>query len=342
MSAMKQIKQTNLSARLGLGLGFLAVLLLVPALVPAQTAAKPKAKSTAPAAASQRKFDTAKAAGDALVAAAGSYDLAALKEILGVDGADLLVTKDPVQDKNQLEAFAAKAKEKSEIVVDKKNPNLAILSLGDQDWPMPIPIVRQSGKWRFDSKAGRKEVLYRRIGGNELGAIEACRNYVDAQHEYSLAKHDGSSLNQYAQKVISTEGKQDGLVWRNADGTFGGPLGEELGRAIAEGYSKKSDPYHGYYFKILKGQGAAAPLGQVDFVVKGVMIGGFALAAAPSDYRVTGVMTFIVSHDGVVYQKDLGPTTLETFQKMERYNPDKTWKRVEETAPAAQASLETR
>jgi hypothetical protein len=319
------------------GLGLLALMLvLVPALAPAQAAAKPKAKSTVPAAASQRKFDTPKAAADALVTAAAHYDLAALKEILGVDGADLLVTKDPVQDKNQLEAFAAKAREKNEIVLDKKNPNLATLSIGDQDWPMPIPIVRRSGKWLFDAKAGRKEVLFRRIGGNELDAIDACRNYVDAQHEYSFHKHDGSSLNQYAQKVISTEGKQDGLVWRNADGTFGGPLGEELGRAIAEGYSKKSEPFHGYYFKILKGQGPAAPFGQVDFVVKGAMIGGFALAAAPSDYRVTGVMTFIVSQDGVVYQKDLGPKTPEIFQKMELYNPDKTWTPVGDTAAGDQ------
>jgi hypothetical protein len=203
---------------------------------------------------------------------------------------------------------------------------------------MPIPIVRRNGKWLFDSKAGRREVLYRRIGGNELDAIDACRNYVEAQHAYAIEKHDGSGLNQYAQKVISTEGKQDGLAWRNADGTLGGPLGEGLARSLAEGYSKKSDPLHGYYFKILKGQGPAAPLGKMDFVVKGVMIGGFALAAAPSDYRVTGVMTFIVSHDGIVYQKDLGPKTLETFQKMDRYNPDKTWSKVEDPAESTETT----
>jgi DUF2950 family protein len=310
-----------------LGSGMIGVLLLAPTV---EVSAQAKSKPAASAAARQRTFDTAKAAGDALIAAAASDDVPALEEILGPDGKSLVVTRDPVQDKNQLEAFAAKAREKSEVVPDAKNPNLAILSVGDEDWPLPIPIVRKGGKWLFDSKAGRKELLYRRIGRNELDAIEACRNFVEAQHEYALEKHDGASLNQYAQKVISTEGKQDGLVWRNADGTFGGPLGEELGLAIAEGYSKKSEPYHGYYFKVLKGQGPAAPLGKIDFVVEGVMIGGFALAAAPADYRVSGVMTFIVSHDGVVYQKDLGPKTLEAFQKMERYNPDKGWAATED------------
>jgi len=307
------------------GPGVACVLLLAPAF---DGAAQTKSKSSSPASAPQRTFDTPKAAGDALVAAAASDDLPALKEILGPDGADLVVTKDPVQDKNQLAAFAAKAKEKSVIVPDAKNPNLATLSIGDQDWPMPIPIVRRNGKWLFDSTAGRREVLYRRIGGNELDAIEACRNYVDAQHAYSLVKHDGSGLNQYAQKVISTEGKHDGLAWRNADGTLGVPLGEGLARSLAEGYSNKAEPLHGYYFKILKGQGPAAPLGKMDFVVKGVMIGGFALAAAPADYRVTGVKTFIVSHDGVVYEKDLGPNSVEAFKKMELYNPDKSWSPV--------------
>jgi hypothetical protein len=309
-----------------LGFGIICVLLVAPAVGTSEEAAK-----KAPAAVHQRTFDTPKAAADALVAAAESYDLPALKDILGPDGVDLVSTKDAVQDKNQLAAFAAKAHEKSEIVPDAKNSNLAILSIGDQDWPMPIPIVRRGGKWLFDSKAGRREVLYRRIGRNELDAIAACHNYVDAQLEYASVKREGASINQYAQKVISAEGKQDGLVWRNPDGTFGGPLAEGLGRVIAEGYSKKSEPYHGYYFKILKGQGPAAPLGKIDFVVKGVMIGGFALVAAPADYRVTGVKTFIVSHDGIVYEKDLGPDTLKIAAAMTDYNPDKTWKKVPDT-----------
>jgi hypothetical protein len=323
-----------------LGSGIVCVLLLAPA---ADASALEKSKSAAPAAAGQRTFDTPKAAADALIAAAESYDVPALKAILGPDGNALIETSDPVQSKNQFVAFSAQAREKTEVVPDAKNPNLAILSVGDGDWPLPIPIVRKAGKWSFDSKAGKREVLFRRIGRNELDAIESCLNFVEAQHEYALEKHDGSSLNQYAQKVISTEGKQDGLVWRNPDGTFGGPLGEELAQSIAEGYSKKSEPLHGYYFKVLKGQGPAAPLGKMDFVVKGAMIGGFALAAAPSDYRVTGVMTFIVSHDGIVYQKDLGPKTLELFQKMERYNPDKTWAPVHEATetPATPAKTGT-
>jgi hypothetical protein len=315
-----------------LGSGIVCLLLVAPAL---GAPAEEKPKSAAPAAASQKTFDTPKAAADALVAASEKYDLPALKEILGPDASDLIGTADPVQEKNKLEAFAAKAREKIEILVDKKNPNKAVLQVGDQDWPMPIPIVRKGGKWLFDTRAGRTEILYRRIGENELGAIAACHSYVDAQHEYALAKHDGSSLNQYAQKVISSEGKQDGLVWKNLDGSFGGPLGEELAQAIVEGYSKKSDPLHGYYFKILKGQGPAAPLGRIDFVVKGAMIGGFALAAAPAEYRVTGVKTFIVSHDGIVYEKDLGPKTLEAFKAMELYNPDKTWRPVVESPASA-------
>ena len=305
-----------------LGSGVVGALLLAPALSASEPAAK---KPAAPAAAKQRTFDTPKEAADALIAAAAVNDVPALKAILGPAGEDLVVTDDPVQDKNRAEAFAAAARKKSDIVPNAKNPNLAILSIGEEDWPMPIPIVRKSGKWFFDSKAGRKEILYRRIGQNELDAIQVCRGYVEAQHEYAFTKHDGSTLNQYAQKIISTPGKQDGLAWRNPDGTPGGPVGETIARAIAEGYSKRGEPYHGYYFKVLKGQGPAAPLGKMDFVVKGAMIGGFALVAAPAEYRVTGVKTFIVSHDGVVWEKDLGPKTLDQFKAMELYNPDKTW-----------------
>jgi hypothetical protein len=311
-----------------LGSGIVCALLFVPALNAAEPAAPAAKKSPAPV--RQRTFDSARGAADALISAAIRYDVPALKEILGPDGADLVATKDPVQDRKQIEAFAANAREKNEVVPDAKNPNLATLVTGNEDWPAPIPIVRKGGKWLFDSKAGRQEILYRRIGGNELSAIEACRNFVEAQHQYAAEKHDGSLVNQYAQKIIATPGKQDGLAWRNADGTTGGPLGEGLARAIAEGYSKKTEPFHGYYFKVLKGQGPAAPLGKIDFVIEGVMIGGFALVAAPADYRVSGVKSFIVSHTGVVYEKDLGPKTLDQFRAMERYNPDKSWSPVKE------------
>ncbi len=242
------------------------------------------------------------------------------------------MTKDAVLDRLQAESFAARAREKNAIELDEKNPDRATLTVGELDWPVPIPIVRKNGKWLFDTKAGAREVLYRRIGRNELDAIEICHEFVEAQHTYALEKHDDSRVNQYAQKLVSTPGKQDGLAWKNADGTEGGPLGDTVARAIAEGYTKKTEkpePFHGYVFKVLKGQGAAAPLGKIDFVIEGAMIGGFALAAAPAEYRVTGVKTFIVSHDGVVYEKDLGPKTLEVFGAMERFNPDKTWGPVE-------------
>jgi hypothetical protein len=151
---------------------------------------------------------------------------------------------------------------------------------------------------------------------------------VDAQHEYALQKREGFDVNQYAQRIVSTPGTQDGLAWQNADGTWDGPVGEHVARAIAQGYDSRTEPYHGYFFKVLKGQGPAAPLGQMDFVINGVMIGGFALVAAPAEYGKSGVKTFVVSHDGVVYEKDFGPATLDAFMKMERFNPDRTWKPV--------------
>jgi hypothetical protein len=275
-----------------------------------------------------KTFDTPQSAADALVAAAESFDVTALEEILGSDGRDIVLTGETVRDREQATAFAAQARAKKSVVVDSKNKNRAILSVGNDDWPLPIPMVKKGGKWFFDTKAGRQEILYRRIGENELDAIEVCRGFVEAQHEYALQKRDGSGVNQYAQRIISTPGKQDGLAWKNADGTWGGPVGEAIARVIEQGYTSRSEPFHGYYFKVLKGQGPAAPLGEMDFVVKGVMIGGFALIAAPAEYGVTGVKTFMVSHDGVVYEKDLGVNTLETAKKIERFNPDKTWSPV--------------
>jgi len=299
------------------------------ALSPVSGAGKPTQTPAAAPAVPQQTFDTPEEAADALILAAERFDVPALKEILGQDGVDLVITEDAVQDKNQSAAFAAEARAQSRVVRDPKNSKVAILSVGVDEWPLPIPIVQKSGKWRFDSKAGRQEVLYRRIGENELDAIELCRGYVEAQHEYASQKRDGAMVNQYAQRIISTPGKQDGLAWQGADGTWQGPVGEAIARVIAEGYTDKYKPYHGYYFKVLKGQGPAAPLGEMDFVVKGVMIGGFALVAAPAEYTVTGVKTFIVSHDGVVYERDLGEKTLDEFRAMERYNPDSKWKPVE-------------
>jgi Protein of unknown function (DUF2950) len=293
--------------------------------------AQPKQDAAAAAQPQQKQFDTPKQAADALIQIAANFDVAAAKEILGPDSEDIIASEDPVQDKNRAAAFAAKAKEKSSVELDKKSPNHAILLVGKDDFPLPIPIVKRNGKWLFDTKVGREEILNRRIGANELNAIEICRGFVEAQHEYAQEKHDDSKVNQYAQHVLSTPGKHDGLAWKNPDGTWGGPVGEEVAKALEEGYkAERGQPYHGYYFKVLKGQGPAAPMGEMDFVVGGAMIGGFALAAAPAEYRVTGVQTFMVGPDGVVYEKDLGPDTLKIFQSMDRYNPDTTWEVTED------------
>jgi hypothetical protein len=271
----------------------------------------------------QKGFATPQAALDELVKATSDYDVPTLLQIFGPDGEDFISSADQVQDKNNAQKFAELARQKSSV---KTKSSKATIIVGENDWPFPIPLAKKSGKWYFDSKAGRNEVLMRRIGANELDAIQVCRGYVEAQHEYASTKHDGSEINQYAQKIISTPGKQDGLYWQNADGTAGGPVSEAVAKAIEEGYSvDKKSAYHGYYFKILKGQGASAPLGRLDYVIQDAMIGGFALIAAPAEYRVTGVKTFIVSQDGVVYQKDLGPDTLEIAKKIELFDPDKSW-----------------
>ncbi|HXZ80889.1 MAG TPA: DUF2950 domain-containing protein [Terriglobales bacterium] len=275
----------------------------------------------------QKTFSSPQQAADALIQATGDYDVSTLLQIFGPQGEDFVSSADPVRDKNAALAFAAKAKEKNVVSLDPKNKARAILIVGNDDWPLPVPIVKNAaGKWYFETKAGHKEILLRRIGANELDAIQVCRGFVEAQNEYAEEIHDNSGVNQYAQKIISTPGKRDGLYWVNADGTPGGPISESIARAIQEGYSSKREPYHGYYFKVLKGQGPAAPLGQLDYVIEGAMIGGFALVAVPAEYRVTGVKTFMVSYDGIVYEKDLGPDSLNIVKNMERYNPDKTWR----------------
>ena len=270
-------------------------------------------------------FDTPEQAGDALVDAAESFDVYTLTQIFGPSGSDIVFSGEAAQDRKHAADFAAQARQKKSVSLDLKTGRRAFLLVGSEDWPFPVPIVKRGEKWSFDSRVGRQELLYRRIGANELDAIEVCHGYVEAQHEYALQQRTIYNVNEYAQRIIANPGKQDGLAWKNADGTWSGPVGENIARAIEHGYTSSSDPYHGYFFKILKGQGLAAPLGEMDFVVKGVMIGGFALVAAPAEYNVTGIRTFLVSHDGVVYEKDLGPKTLDEFRKMERFNPDKSW-----------------
>src|SRR5277367_1447447 len=320
--------------------GAIAACLSVPILLTAQqpsatqapaATAAPTASSGAAATASKvMTFNTQGQAAKALVDAADQFDTPTLIKIFGPEGDDIVFSGEVAQDRKRATDFAAEAHEKMAVSVDPKSGKRAFMLVGNEEWPFPVPLVKGGDKWHFDSAAGRQELLYRRIGANELDAIQICNGYVDAQEEYALQPREGYEVNQYAQRIISTPGKQDGLAWRDADGTWGGPIGENIAQAIAQGYSNKEEPYHGYFFKILKGQGPDAPLGEMDYVIKGVMIGGFALVAAPAEYRVTGVKTFIVSNDGVVYEKDLGPDTLDSFKKMELFNPDKTWTPVED------------
>jgi hypothetical protein len=322
-------RTTNTSLRTKLILS--ATTLVALLILTCQISGQEPASTATPA---QESFASPQLAAAALIQAAGKFDVPALERVLGPGSEALVASQDAVLDKNNAVAFAAKAQGKNSVSINPKNPSRATLLAGDDNWPLPIPIVKRNGKWLFDTKAGLKEVLYRRIGSNELDALQICRAYDDAQFEYALTKHDNSEVNQYAQRVISTPGKRDGLVWRNADGSLGGPVSEAIADAIQQGYTDKAKPYHGYFFKILKGQGPAAPLGAMNFVVEGAMIGGFALAAAPADYRISGVKTFIVGYQGVVYQKDLGPDTLKIFQEMELYNPDKSWQPTNDSWPA--------
>ncbi|HET6978934.1 MAG TPA: DUF2950 domain-containing protein [Pyrinomonadaceae bacterium] len=312
---MKRKKITTLYSRISTWLVAVTLFSFSTPVVTSQVAVEKKGKS----------FASAQEAADALIAAAEKFDETALTEILGPDSYDIIHTGEPARDREVAQKFAEQARIKTNVALQPKNPRRAILEIGEDDWPFAVPIVKVGSSWSFDSKAGRQELLYRRIGSNELDAIAICRNYVESQHEYALTKRGASGVNQYAQRIISTPGKQDGLAWQNSDGTWDGPIGEKVAQAIARGYSSRTEPFHGYFFKILKGQGPAAPLGELDFVVKDVMIGGFALIAFPAQHRLTGVQTFMVSHDGVVYQKDLGPQTLELAAAIERFNPDKTW-----------------
>src|SRR5271157_2586797 len=315
-----------------------SVLLLIACALPVIVAAQTK-PATPAAAPGPKAFDTPQQAAEALIKAATDYNVPELMAIFGPDGEDFIESADTVRDKNNGMAFAKEAAAKNSIEVSKSNPNRATIIVGDEGWPFPVPLVKKTGKWYFNAKEGRQEILYRRIGANELDAITVCRGYVSAQKEYASEIHDDSGVNQYAQKIFSSPGKQDGLYWKNADGTSAGPIGEAVAKALEEGYSTGKDGFHGYYFKILKGQGPAAPLGKLNYVIEGIMIGGFALAAVPTEYRVTGAKTFIVSNGGIVYQKDLGADSLEIVKKMELYNPDKTWQPTDDEWPQNVATV---
>ena len=266
---------------------------------------------------------------DALLQALQASDnRQAVRRVLGVEDQDIS-SGDSVADARGFEKFSARMKEKTRL--EKESDQKSILHVGEGDWPFPFPIVKGAdGKWFFDGAAGKTEVLARRIGHNELMAIKVCRAYVDSQREYAAKYRDGSDVLKYAQRFRSNDGKQDGLYWKTDDGQEESPFGQTIAQAGREGYDWGQKgaihmPYHGYLFRILKKQGSAAPGGKYDYVINGNMIAGFALVAYPDKYGASGIMTFIVNHQGKVYQKDLGAQTVQTASKMEEYNPDGSW-----------------
>jgi hypothetical protein len=277
----------------------------------------------------QRTFASPEEAVKAFVEALKSNDVKALEAILGPGSWDLIVSGDPVADQSGRERFVKLYDEKIRLEITDAKANL---NLGNEDWPFAIPIVKKDSLWRFDAKAGREELLARRIGKNELSAMQFCLAYVDAQREYVLKDRDGDGILEYAQKFGSDKGKRNGLFWKAKEGEEQSPLGPLAAVAYNQGYRRKGEhpqPFYGYYYRILTGQGKNAAGGAYDYAVRGNMIGGFALVAYPAKYASSGVMTFMVNHDGVVYQKDLGKNTEKAAQAMKLFNPDNTWKKVE-------------
>jgi hypothetical protein len=277
-------------------------------------------------ASAQQSFETPEAAVNALVSAAKVGDRKSVLTVLGEDATDLVSSGDEVADASDRDRIIEAYDAKHQLVM--QGPDKAVLILGKEDWPFPIPLLRKDGTWRFDSTAGREEILFRRIGRNELSAIQTCLAYVDAQNEY--AEQGVAGLGVYAQRIVSRPGKKDGLYWPAQSAAQESPLGEFAASAAAEGYraGQQRTPYHGYYYKVLTKQGSNAPGGELDYVVRGNMIGGFALVAYPAQYSNSGVMTFLVNHEGIIYQKDLGPRTATIAEAMTVFNPDSSWQRV--------------
>ena len=274
-------------------------------------------------------FGTADEAVAALVKAAKEKDAKPLLEVLGPDAKSFVETGDPVNDRESRERFA-KAYEEFHALTKASDTQMK-LEVGKDRWPFPIPLVKTSAGWIFDTKEGKEEITNRRIGRNELDVIQVCLAYVDAQREYYRRDPDGDKLLQYAQKFASTKGKRDGLYYETKAGERPSPLGPLVAQARAEGYQRSGDKpvaYHGYYYKILTGQGKDAPGGAYDYTVNGKMMGGFGMVAYPAQYGSSGIMTFLVNHDGVVYQKNLGPNTASIAQSITKFNPDKTWTAV--------------
>jgi len=284
----------------------------------------------------QRSFASPGEAVQALVEAVRVGDMDALAAILGPEGRQLISSGDAVADKQERERFV-RAYEQSNTL-QRPTETKAVLVIGKDEWLLPIPVVKEGDAWRFDTAAGKEEIVNRRIGRNELSAMQVCLAYVDAQREYARVAREGDGVLAYAMKFRSDEGKQNGLYWPTKEGEASSPLGVLVANARAEGYSRKASggtptPYHGYFYRILTAQGPDAPGGAYDYVVNGKMIGGFALVAYPAQYGVSGVMTFSVNHEGVVYEKDLGTDTEKIALAMQIYNPDHTWKKAEASPP---------
>jgi len=280
----------------------------------------------------EKTFATPQEASKALYDAIKSGDKTAMLAVLGASSASIISSGDEVQDKNNADFITQRYEQMNRWAKDVNGEET--LYIGAENWPFPVPLKKDAaGTWYFDSKAGVKEVLYRRIGKNELAAIRVCGVLADAQDEYFSQTHDGDSVKQYAQKFASDPGKQNGLYWKAAEGQPESPVGPLVAYATGEGYGGEKDaaqPFHGYFYRMLKAQGANVKGGAKSYLVDGKMTGGFAFVAYPAEYRNSGVMTFLVDTQGVIYEKDLGPKTAEIAAAMTAFNPDKTWRVVEQ------------
>ena len=303
---------------------------------PPATASEPTAEATRPAAPrpiSPRAFRSPQEGFTALIAAMRAHDERALLGILGTAGARLIRSGDRVADRAARDQVITSYDAKNEIL--QRGPDEAVLQVGADDWEMPLPMVRRGDAWRFDSAAATQEIVDRRIGNNELDTIETLRAMADAQQDYARTAGRQGGLRAYARRFFSTPGRRDGLYWPSAEGEPESPLGPLAAAASAGGYGRaqrgdRPEPYHGYVYRILERQGPAAPGGVMDYVVNGRMIGGFAIIASPARYGSTGIKTFMISHDDVVWEQDLGPATAREAAEMEAFNPDEDWQRVPE------------
>ena len=275
----------------------------------------------------QRTFATPQEAVQATIDAAEHNDTAALLQLFGPEGKDIVESGDAAEDTDSRAEFARSAHEKLQIEEDPLNPDRVTFTVGEQEWPFPVPVIHRDGKWLLDSATGRVEVLARRVGRNELNAMEVCRGYAEAQLEYAAVARDGDRVLKYAQKIAGTPGKQDGLYVDGVPDTLVSRAFAEAAAANPTG-GKRPEPYHGYYFRVLKSQGPDAAGGAFDYVVNGKMIGGFALVAWPAEYGVSGIRTLLINHEGLVYEKDLGAGTHIQARQMTRFNPDKSWRPV--------------